>query len=510
MSKQIAGKIKHVVVLMFENRSFDHMLGGLPGVNGVLLPDTDGKVNPAYYNTMSPTDPPEPVSNPPLFPTPIDLSGQSGLAHDFNHDFGDGMMPDIFGPGTTGYVNGAPVNAPNTHPATNSGFLSTIAYNVNKEPPHPANGPSALYFFEKGSLKVFHQLASEFVICDNWHCDMPGHTMPNRAFMHCATTGDAGIIDNDNGYITAPTIFNEIEQNGYDWKMYNPGGHVDAGWIQQIQSNPNSHRPIAEFCSDLENGTLPFYSFIMCWSTPGTPDTSMHPASIVQPGENYLAAIYNALRKSSYWEDTLLVVNFDENGGMYDHVPPPAAVPPDPARPVYYDTDSPSGTQCEFDFSLLGIRIPVLLISPWLAKGIDSTQYQNTSVLRYLQDLVAMPTGLFLSLTDRDAKATSIANVFWAFGCETARTDCPKKIDGYAGIGGGDIDDPQAFVPTAEQLQQAPLPHLVTVAKEYTGGLPGHPDSGKPITRTFATNADLIAYTKERTAAAIKYTTANK
>lgn len=504
MAKQIDGKIKHIVVLMFENRSFDHLLGAFPGVNGVLLPD--GSVNPAYYNTMSPLDPPDQNSNPPLLPTPIDLSGQSGLTHDFNHDFGDGMMPDIFGPGCTGYVNGVPVNAPAaTFPATNSGFLSTIAYNVTNDPP---NGPSVMYFFENGAMKVFNQLASEFVVCDNWHCDMPGHTKPNRCFMHCATTGNIGIDDNNSGIEDTKTIYQQIDQMGYDWKMYTPGGWLDSTFLEGIINNPNGDVPIAQFCTDLQNGQLPFYSFLMC-GLGASPDTSMHPANEVQPGENFLAAVYNALRNSPYWEDTLLVINFDENGGIYDHVVPPQTVTPDPSKPVFYGANS-NGSQCEFDFSLLGIRIPAILISPWLSKGVDSTQYQNTSVLRYIQDLIARPTDLFLSLTQRDASATSIAGVFDSFGTAVPRTDCPVNIEGYSNFGGGNICDPDAFKPTPEYLKQAPLPYMISLAKEYLGGLPGHADSGKPFTKKFATNAELHAYAEERINAAKKYVSEKK
>jgi len=504
MKKQIDGKIKHIVVLMFENRSFDHMLGGFPGVNGVLLPG--GGVNPGFFNTMSPTNPPDPVSNPPLSPTPIDLSGQSGLAHDFNHDFGDGMMPDLFGPGCTGYVKGTPVNAPAvTYPATNSGFLSTIAYNVDNDPP---NGPSVMYFFENDSLKVFHRLASEFVVCDNWHCDLPGHTKPNRCFMHCATTGSMGIDDDNAGTETTKTIFNQIEQMGYDWKMYTPGGWLDSTFLEDIINDPNGNVPISQFCTDLQNDQLPFYSFLMC-GLGASPDTSMHPANRVEPGENFLAAVYNALRNSSYWEDTLLVINFDENGGIYDHVMPPQTVAPDPAQPVYYGTNN-NRTESSFDFSLLGIRIPAILISPWLSKGVDSSLYQNTSVLRYIQDLIAAPTDLFLSLTQRDAKAASIAGVFDSLGTSVPRTDCPVNIEGYPGFGGGNICDPGAFEPSEEYLQQAPLTYMLSLAKEYIGSLPGHADSGKPFNKTFATNAELQAYANERIEAAKQFVSKKK
>lgn len=499
MSKQIAGNIQHIVVLMFENRSFDHMLGAMPGVNGVLL---NGKVNPDYYNTMKPTMLPNQHWNPPVAPTPIGLSGQTGLTHDFNHDFGDGMMPDLFGPGTTGYVNGAPIHAPaTTYPATNSGFLSTIVYDVKGQPP---NGPSVMYFFEQGSLKVFHQLASEFVTCDKWHCDMPGHTQPNRCFMHCATSGNMGIDETNTGMEESKTIFQQIEEQGYDWKMYNAGGWwLDSTFLAGIINNPNADVPIAQFYTDIQNKSLPFYSFLM----PGLgadPDTSMHPAAIVQPGENYLAAVYNAIRNSNYyWGNTLLIVNFDENGGIYDHVLPPPAVLPDPFAPICYAKNN-NGTEAAFDFSLLGLRTPTLLISPWLSTGIDSTLYQNTSILRYLQDLIAAP-GDVLNLTQRDAKATSIAGVFSQFGVDQMRTDCPQHILGYTDYGGGDIFEPSAAKLSEEFLQQAPLPYVVSMAKEYLAGLPGHADSGKPFPENFATNAALNEYAYERITAAKKF-----
>src|SRR5205085_1801035 len=101
--------------------------------------------------------------------------------------------------------------------------------------------------------------------------------------------------------------------------------------------------PIQNFFTDLKNGALPFYSFVMCWnpnSNNREKDTSMHPASRVEPGETMLACIYNALRESTYWTNTLLIVNFDENGGMYDHQGVPQTTPPD-----YDPTDTNTGSE---------------------------------------------------------------------------------------------------------------------------------------------------------------------
>jgi phospholipase C len=491
--------IENIVVLMFENRSFDHIFGALPGVDGVLLPD--GTLKPDLYNVPYPTQPPSPhgsLENPPIPPSPIDTSYQ--LPHDFNHDFGDGMMPDLFGPGTTGWVDGQAIGAPAiTYPATNSGFLTSTVFALKEK---PQQGPSALTYFKKGSLKVLHTLAENFVVCDQWHCDMPGHTLPNRCFMHCATTGNVGIADDDSGTILNNTIFQMIEQQGKSWKMYTPLGQLDSWWMNSyMQNSPNAGPLIQEFAQDLLQKSLPFYSFLMCWtSNSPTTDTSMHPKSPIQSGENYLAAVYNALRASPYWEKTLLVVTFDENGGMYDHVVPPAAVQPEPGTPQ--SIVNHYGTCSTFDYTLLGPRIPALLISPWLAAGVDSTQYQNTSILRFIEDQLAPAQPLSLYLSARDLNATSIAQAFNQFGLPTPRKDCLPSLTGYEKYAwfNGLASGPGPVDPAAEALP--PSEHLVEVARMYASGQPGHADSGKPFDRKFATVADLDRYVRQRAQAA--------
>jgi phospholipase C len=489
--------IQNVVVLMFENRSFDHIFGALPGVNGVLLPD--GQVKPNLYNLPDPTQPPS-ATNVPVYSTGVDTAYK--LPHDFNHDFGDGMMPDLFGPGTTGFVDGKPIGAPTkTYPATNSGFLSSTVFAASGQP----QGPSAMTYFAYQSLQVLHTLADNFVVCDNWFCDMPGHTLPNRCFMHCATTGNVGIADNDSGTIYSPTIFQLIEGCGQTWKMYSPlSGQFDSYWLNDSSRlSPNTGISIEQFAADLKNGALPFYSFLMCWTDyTAKRDSSMHPASPLQPGENYLAAVYNALLASPYWQNTLLVVTFDENGGIYDHVVPLAAVQPEIGPPQTITNNY--GTDSTFDFTLLGPRIPVLLISPWLAHGVDCTQYRNTSILRFLEDLLVPPTSpnaTSVSLSSRDATATSIAEAFNKLGLTTPRIDC-KPAEGYPGYIWYDGLENGPGPLTAEEAAEPPMPHLVDAAKMYLTGLPGHADSGKPITRTFDTVAELNSYAAEREKAA--------
>ncbi len=514
MKENLNDKIKHVVVLMFENRSFDHILGDMPGVNGLF--DNNGNLKEEIYNWTDPVTPsgiqqfPFPISPGILEQEYIPVDGNPS----FNHDF-TAMLTDLYGPNTTAVIDGQPQGNPTkTYPSTNSGFV-----NQNDFQTGGSSQFSVMSYFKWTSMKAFHTLASEFVVCDNWFCDMPGHTAPNRAFMHCATTGTLGIDDNDAvggpNMVFRETIFEKLEAMGQTWKMYWPGSNLDTDWLNTNVANqrwtgsdPNQTNctgvPLAQFCADVENSNLPFYSFIMCWNDLSTGDTSMHPQTPVEAGENLLAGVYNVLRSSPHWEDTLLVVNFDENGGMYDHVSPPGTTPPYPgAAPDYWP---PNTEEYSFDYSILGVRIPVLLISPWLNNGIDSTELQNTSVLRYLQDLAspvqAVPPVSFL--TQRDRFANSMQLVFDIYGRDSVRQDCIPSLETYKGY----TYDEGICIPiiaTDEQLAVPPISYLEKITKEYIGGLPGHADSGKPITRSFATVGEMRAYVEERRNAAKVY-----
>lgn len=535
--------IKHVVVVMFENRSFDHLFGAYPGVNGLMK---NGQINQDYYNLPNPLEPPSPT-NLPVYPTPVDPSlPQAG---DFTHDFGDGMMPDLFGPTftvspanaqpgdrgavyTSGFVSGAPTGqiqpTPQTYPATNSGFYST--YNSCK-----AQGQPSLSYFESGSLKVLHELAKHFVLFDNWHCDMPGHTLPNRAFLHCGATLGVGIDDPDGGAVIAPSLFNLIDQTGGaaagpSWKMYVPVagpnespvlGQVDLSYLPDVS---HGAAPITDFAVDCANGALPFYSFVMCWLPNGHydewTDTSMHPHSLVQPGENLLAALYNTLRNSPHWEDTLLIVTFDENGGLYDHVTPPAATPPTPNSLVEQSTPGSCGNlwilNSQFDFSLLGFRVPALLISPWLSAGVENDQYQNTSVTRFVVDRMNAVYGAQADpLTQRDRLAPSLDAVFTKFGRAEMRQDCPPFMEPYATLPSTKPNGNSNAIPYSDGTltvwnppddisNEAPIGYIQELLNIYIAPLPGHPDSGEKITRRFASNGDVAAYVNERMQAAMR------
>ena len=446
MSKDIKEKIKHIVVLMLENRSTDHILGDFPGVDGI---------NNAAYNLLCPTSTPSP-SNPEFKPYSLDVKTQS-LKFNPIHSFG-GMMTDFFGfqgtagvrddsiHGTKGYLSGTgPIGAPPqpVYPERNCGFLH--------DPQVTGNSPDPIMSYFKyyplssgnpGRLKVLHLLAEQFCVCDQWHCDVPASTTPNRIFMHAATTqGYLGFANPGEQPFYCKTIFEQLSGYNKDWAMYYyaPQDNCDSVFFPNIALEARAQRPIGQFAGDVAAGKLPFYTFLMpsLGGYQSDPDTagagnSMHPPGDIRWGENYIADIYNCLRNSPCWENTLFIITFDENGGVYDHVTPRQTVQPD----EYFYTSN--GTKL-FDFTLLGPRVPALLISPWLdpeifpgSGGIPVIRppyqkyYQNTSILRFVQDLIAPPGTAFL--TERDRQANSFAHLFRR---ETPRTDCPNSIEGY-------------------------------------------------------------------------------
>ncbi|MBC3910939.1 alkaline phosphatase family protein [Undibacterium umbellatum] len=231
---------------------------------------------------------------------------------------------------------------------------------------------------------------------------------------------------------------------------------------------------------------------------------SMHPCSDIRLGENLIASVYNVLRNSPIWEETLLIVTFDENGGVYDHVLPPAVCAPDSYG--YY-----SNKKLLFDYTMLGPRIPALLISPWLEKGVvDSTQYRNTSILRFVQDLFAAQNQVAEapSLTQRDLNANSIALSAWR---ATPHEHCPAFIKPHVGFAnwGTEMTDPNGDDPYSgpyiHRVTKPVPPVALDFAKAYCSQYPGHPDSGKPLEQLFKSQSEMLRYMTERRHAARKF-----
>jgi phospholipase C len=421
--------LDHVVVLMFENRSFDNVLGRLyqPGevrlFEGVLgkelsnpIPDwaehgADRKVVPygiaSNMNTPNP-DPGEeyPHINTALFGT---LDPQNRL------------MP------LSKMV--APFNAPDyprQQPTMNgfvTDYISTFTAEMGRQPTYDEYA-QIMTGYTPSQLPVLSTLARGFATFDHWFCEVPSQTFTNRSFFHAGTA--SGFVINfppANAFPvhnTAETLFERLEAKGLTWCVY-CDAPSPASFTGLIHASRLRHRfatnfkTVDDFLEDAKNGTLPTYSFIEPNMWVGHND--MHPPiaamvhglpidapSSLLGGEALLAKVYDAVRTSassngSNYLNTTLLITFDEAGGTYDHVAPPAAVPP--------DAGAPPG-QMGFTFNRSGVRIPTIAISAWIPeRTVVTDEFRSTALLRTMRERWSLGP----ALTARDATAPDIAPV---------------------------------------------------------------------------------------------------
>ena len=395
--------INHIVVLMLENRSFDHMLG--------FLYSDAGNVSPAghAYEGLSGKE-----SNPDAKGKAVSVfaiqPGTSSTYFQPGADPGEGYTAtnaQLFGSNT----------APSPPTAGNQGFVTNFAYTLSWEskskgysvlPGTTANDIMGMH--TPTTLPVLSALARGFAVCDHWYGSVPTETLPNRAFVHAATS--QGHMDDKTKSFTSPSIYSALSSKGVSWKIY--GYNADPltrHTFADITNLPDSYfGQFKDFQADAANGSLPGYAFLEpSWGSKGN---SQHPNYDVALGEQYIHDVYVALRNSPSWNQTLLIVTYDEHGGCYDHVAPPTnAVPPDASAGEY-----------GFDFKRFGPRVPTVLISPLIPAGsvvraAGATPFDHTSILKTLQVRWSVP-----SLTARDAAAPDVGA---ALSLAEPRTDDP-------------------------------------------------------------------------------------
>jgi len=171
----------------------------------------------------------------------------------------------------------------------------------------------------------------------------------------------------------------------------------------------SSQKPLQQFYTDAAAGKLPQFTYL----NPECCDyQSFHPASPITTGEAFIKGIYEALRNSPQWKDTLFILTFDEHGGFADHVPPPVGVPPGDS--LTYTEKAQNGKNSTFAFNRLGVRVPTILISPWLPKGYienrgsnNGGEYSHTSILAFLSELWGLE-----KLTPRVAWSATFEHLF--------------------------------------------------------------------------------------------------
>jgi phospholipase C len=318
--------IEHIVVVMMENRSFDHLLGWMPNANGrqagLSYPDNNGNLIPTrrltYYVGCSHPDP--------------------------DHSYAGGRSE---------YDNGKM-----------DGWLRTST-----------NDSFSIGYYEQADLPLFGTLALNYTTLSNYFPSILSSTFPNRVFQHAAQTDR---LSNTLDLSTLPTIWDSLQAAGVSCRYYYSNVPFLALWGIKYLGISSL---IDQFAADVAAGTLPAVSFVDPWFTIlddglGNDD---HPHADLRKGEIFLRNIVTTLAASPLWNNTVVVINRDEWGGFFDHVVPPRVIAPNNV-----DTDLVNGQ------ALLGCRVPTIIVSPFTRGNpakptINALLYDHTSVLKMIE-----------------------------------------------------------------------------------------------------------------------------
>src|SRR5215472_4750067 len=525
--------VAHVVVLMLENRSFDHLLGYLPHPD----PAFDGLAGKGPYTNPGWRRGPAVAASP-------DAKLVLPVGPDHSHDAVMQQLTLRRGrPANRGFVISYERKGRGLSPPAFGGLLGPVANLVkgwlaHAGPPVTGRGRLAMACQPPEQVPVLSRLASEFAVCIRWFCSVPGETWPNRNFAHAATSD--GETQIEIRPYTAPTVFELLEDNGADWRIY----HDDTpqAWaFPALWNTPERHAkwfPLDQFAGHVAAGELTAYTFIEPNHRPplhtldhapfiGSPGVSnnQHPENnLVSDGaydtftphgetdftraEQLIATIYEALRANpELFDKTVLLITYDEHGGLYDHVPPPNGV----ASPG--GATSTVGALARllfhrktraFGFTLLGPRVPAVVVSPRVPAGaIDAQVHDHASIPATLRALFAPGAP---PLTRRDERAVPFHGLLTL---PAARTDLPDLSTHAARLTAAVTGPPppatlapdaaaepdgqlppyyQPFIDLADQVQQ----QLNEVGEPETAGLPpaiGPVTRSEDISRAFAAAA---------------------
>ena len=480
LSVRPVSAITNVFVLMLENHSFDNIFAAsdIPNIIAATTNDSN-EYNGVFYN--------------------VDAEAPPAMPSDPGHEFTD-VVTQLAGMGQT-YPSGGP------YPPINlSGFVANYATTTTEGPPPPAGdiGEIMACFETPSDLPVIYQLATEFAICDQWFSSLPGPTWPNRFFVHGASSSGldhspskAEMIEWEtlSGF-TYPhgSIYDALRAAGISYGLFIDTDGPTAGGIPQVAAIRNIKYTdvdsLTDFVSDLQGEYAYQYTFIepnYGDITSGSYEggSSQHPMDSVAGGEQLIQTVYEAIRNSSIWGGSLLFIIYDEHGGFYDHVvPPPVTAPNDDSSNEY--------NQYGFNFEQLGVRVPAVIVSPWIASGtVDHTIYDHSSVLQTIEELFGLSP-----LTDRDGNANSLLHLI----SDTFRTDCPTMLPRPALV----PTRPEMTVAHRMVLDRQPLPErgnlpsflgiMLKTELELSGGTPAERAVIIARFETIKTRGDARAY----------------
>ncbi len=339
--------IHNVVLLMQENRSYDHWLGaralveGKPGdglTAGMANKDSTGTSVPIY---------------------PMDVASY--------------CVPDP--------PHGWDLAHVQFNAGANDGFV------LAQEMEHPGN-TQVMQYMQRTDLPVTWALADQYAVCDRWFCSVMGPTWPNRMYWLSGTSMGMKSNDIPPGGYTSPTIFDRLADAGVDFRIY----YGDLPFVPLLGTGvkvslDGKLQRMTQFFADAKAGTLPPVSYI----DPPFAYGDDHPPHDPPYGQALIASIYNALAASPQWEHTLFVITYDEHGGFFDHVPPPT-MPDDHAAD---------------GFDQIGFRVPAIVIGPYVKQGyVSSVVRDHTSALKHLEGMFGTQP-----LTMRSSAAVDLSDV---------------------------------------------------------------------------------------------------
>lgn len=347
--------LKHIIVLMLNGRSFDHMLGGLN--------HSDRRINGLAGNESNP----DPTGA--LIPVQPLATFEGQFATDPATNFA-AVDLQIFG---EAFAN---QRIPNMQGFVKSYFQQRA--NVN-------SSHSVMYYFTPEKLPVLTTLATEFAVFNAWFSSVPGPTICNRAFAHYGTSfGNVGM---NLFYATGsvPSIYERLIWAGHSAKIYYYDLQSSSlGTINIVKNHPQLFATFNDFLVDCKNDRLPEYCFIEPNYVHHSRDdgtqalaSDQHPGHNVQVGESFIASIYNAIHaNANLWRSAALLILYDQHGGIFDHVAPPECVPDD-----YVANPDSTGTGESFSFNRLGVRVPAVLVSPYIPRAtVVNDRFEHASI----------------------------------------------------------------------------------------------------------------------------------
>lgn len=402
---KINSPIKTLVVLVMENRSFDHIFGWLKSTR----PEIDGLTG-KEFNRLNASDPDSPkvyVSNDAVF-----------IDSDPGHSI-QAITEQIFGSNRT-----------TADPAPMDGFAQQAKSMEDGMPRTVMSG------FEPGRLPIYTELANQFAVFDRWFASVPASTQPNRFYVHSATShGASSNVRKDliHGF-PQRTIFDSLDENGLSFGIYyqNIPATLFYKSLRKLKHITKFHNYKLKFKLHARLGKLPNYAVIeqRYFDVDSMPANDDHPSHDVAEGQRFVKEVYETLRSSPQWKEMALLITYDEHGGFYDHVPTPVSGVPNPDGIIGPDP-------FYFRFDRLGVRVPTLLISPWIDKGTvirkpngptPTSEFEHSSIPATVKRLFNLKSNF---LTKRDAWAGSFESYFYLR--DSPREDCPEKLPDVKG-----------------------------------------------------------------------------